>query len=103
MNDDGALLLAIGRLEGKVDTLIQLQRIHEERLNAHDERLRLLEHSKSSIYGAASVVAIGLCLSVWLWEDSLRYSNRLFGHPWLSTHPPRAISLDFVNCCCQRS
>ena len=58
MNDDGALLLAIGRLEGKVDTLIQLQRIHEERLNSHDERLRLLEHSKASIYGAASVVAI---------------------------------------------
>jgi len=53
---DSEILLAIGRLEGKVDTLIQLQRIHEERLKDHDIRIRDLENSKASILGAAAVI-----------------------------------------------
>lgn len=53
---DSEILLAIGRLEGKVDTLIQLQRIHEERLKDHDIRIRDLENSKASIFGAAAVI-----------------------------------------------
>lgn len=54
-HSDSEILLAIGRLEGKVDTLIQLQRIHEERLNDHDQRIRSLENSKATLYGAAAI------------------------------------------------
>ena len=49
-------MLAIGRLEGKVDTLIQMQRIQEEQIKNHEDRLRQLEHSKSYAMGIAAAV-----------------------------------------------
>jgi TolA-binding protein len=54
-------MLAIGRLEGKVDTLIQLQRMQEEQIKNHEDRLRQLEHSKSYAMGIAA--AIGAVIS----------------------------------------
>jgi TolA-binding protein len=54
-------MLAIGRLEGKVDTLIQLQRMQEEQIKNHEDRLRQLEHSKSYAMGIAA--AIGAIIS----------------------------------------
>jgi TolA-binding protein len=54
-------MLAIGRLEGKVDTLIQLQRLQEEQIKNHEDRLRQLEHSKSYAMGIAA--AIGAIIS----------------------------------------
>lgn len=59
MHDE--LLIAVGRLEGKMDALIQLQRIQEEQIKNHEERLRALEHSKSYAMGIAA--AIGAIIS----------------------------------------
>ena len=52
---DNDLLMAIGRLEGKMDALIQMQRIQEDQLKMHDERIRELEHSKSFLMGVAAL------------------------------------------------
>lgn len=53
MNDE--LFLALGRLEGKMDALIQMQHVQQEELKTHDERLRSLEHSRGTFLGAASI------------------------------------------------
>lgn len=54
MNDE--LFLALGRLEGKMDALIQMQHVQQEEIKAHDERLRSLEHSRGTFLGASAVV-----------------------------------------------
>ena len=53
---DNEILIALGRLEGKVDALITRQAVHDEALNRHDKRIRNLEQSKSWILGAAAMV-----------------------------------------------
>ena len=53
---DNEILIALGRLEGKVDALIARQAIHDEELDRHDKRLRDLEQSRAWVLGAAAVV-----------------------------------------------
>jgi hypothetical protein len=55
-HDAPEIMLAIGRLEGKVDALLQMQRIQEDQLKLHEERIRDLEHSKSFTMGIAATV-----------------------------------------------
>ena len=56
MTTQDDLLLAIGRLEGKVDALIATQRAQDDSLNHHDKRIRTLENSRSLMLGAAAVI-----------------------------------------------
>jgi hypothetical protein len=53
---DEALFLALGRLEGKVDTLLTLQKVQEEQIKDHDQRLRSLEHSKAFLMGSSAII-----------------------------------------------
>lgn len=50
------LLLAIGRLEGKVDSILAMINRHAEDIEQLDQRMRRLEQSKSWMLGAAAVV-----------------------------------------------
>ena len=63
MNEE--LLLALGRLEGKVDSLITRQAIHDEELDRMDTRLRNLENSRSWLMGASAAVGVSLLIQ-WL-------------------------------------
>jgi len=45
MNEE--LLLALGRLEGKVDALMTRQAVHDEELERVETRVRKLENSRS--------------------------------------------------------
>ena len=54
MNEE--LLLALGRLEGKVDSLITSMAVHDEELQRLDHRIRQLEQSRSWMLGAAAVI-----------------------------------------------
>lgn len=56
MHHEPEVMLALGRLEGKMDAILQMQRIQEEQLKSHDERLRELEHSKSFLLGVSALV-----------------------------------------------
>jgi TolA-binding protein len=57
-------MLAIGRLEGKVDTLIQMQRMQEDQIKNHEERLRQLEHSRAFAMGMAAAVGAGVSVAL---------------------------------------
>ncbi len=54
MNEE--LLLALGRLEGKVDSLITSLAVHDEELQRLENRIRHLENSRSWMLGAAAVI-----------------------------------------------
>ena len=56
MEDTRDILIALGRLEGKVESLITMQQHHNEELGRMDKRLRLLEQGKAAILGVAAVV-----------------------------------------------
>ena len=56
MTPDQSLLVAIGRLEGKLDAIVHHQQSLEDRMIAHDLRLRELENSKSALYGVAAFI-----------------------------------------------
>jgi hypothetical protein len=65
-HDTPEIMLAIGRLEGKVDALLQMQRIQEDQIKLHEERIRDLEHSKSFTMGIAATVGAIVSFSVHL-------------------------------------
>jgi hypothetical protein len=50
------LFLAIGRLEGKVDSLLAMQQMAQDELKDHDARLRSLEHSRGYMLGWAAAI-----------------------------------------------
>ena len=54
MNEE--LLLALRRLEGKVDSLITSLAVHDEELQRLENRIRHLENSRSWMLGAAAVI-----------------------------------------------
>jgi len=56
IHNEAELILVIGRLEGKLDAFLQMHRSHEERLKTYENRIRLLENSKSYVYGVAAVL-----------------------------------------------
>jgi hypothetical protein len=56
LHNESEVMLALGRLEGKMDAILQMQRIQEEQIKSHDERIRELEHSRSFIFGMAALV-----------------------------------------------
>jgi len=53
MNEE--LMMALGRLEGKVDSLITRQALHDQEMDKFDQRLRSIENSRSWLIGAAAV------------------------------------------------
>lgn len=55
MNEE--ILLALGRLEGKVDAMMTSLRIQQEELQRLDVRIRQLEQSKAWLLGAAAVIS----------------------------------------------
>ena len=57
------LFLAIGRLEGKVDSLITMQSRQSEEIKEHDHRLRSLEHSRGYMLGWAAAIGAGMSLA----------------------------------------
>ena len=50
------ILLALGRLEGKVESLIAMQRSTDDQVNGLDRRIRALELGKSWLMGAAAAI-----------------------------------------------
>lgn len=56
MNEE--ILLALGRLEGKVDALMTTMRAQEQELKILEKRIRELEQNKFMILGAAGVISM---------------------------------------------
>lgn len=62
--EDREILIALGRLEGKVDALIATSKVLNENLNLHDQRIRALEGSKAMLVGICSFAAAVISLFV---------------------------------------
>lgn len=70
MEDTKDILLALGRLEGKVESLIHMQRSHAEEMDRIDKRVRLLEQGRAALLGGAAVVgSIAATLISWLFKE----------------------------------
>ena len=68
MNEE--LMLALGRLEGKVDSLITRQALIDQEMDKFDHRLRSIEQSKSWLVGAAAVLGATVSLLFqWFTKD----------------------------------
>jgi hypothetical protein len=70
MEDTREILLALGRLEGKVESLIAMQRSHDEDITHLDKRVRILEQGKAALFGGAAVIgAIAASLISWIFKE----------------------------------
>jgi hypothetical protein len=56
MEESRDILLALGRLEGKVESLITMQRSAQEHIEGLDRRVRQLETGRSYLIGAAAAI-----------------------------------------------
>ena len=56
MDGERDILLALGRLEGKVESLLHMQHTHAETLDNMENRIRILEQGKAALMGGAMVV-----------------------------------------------
>jgi hypothetical protein len=56
MNEE--VLIALGRLEGKVDAMMTSLRIQEQELKILESRIRELEQSRAWMLGAAAVISL---------------------------------------------
>jgi hypothetical protein len=56
VNDE--VLIALGRLEGKVDAMMTSLRVQEQELKVLDSRIRELEKSRAWMLGAAAVISL---------------------------------------------
>jgi hypothetical protein len=56
MEDSNQIMLALGRLEGKVDAMLTKQKSQDETLEKHDRRIRTLEQSRSWLLGASAII-----------------------------------------------
>jgi hypothetical protein len=52
------VLIALGRLEGKVDAMMTSLRIQEEELRILENRIRDLEQSRAWMLGAAAIISV---------------------------------------------
>jgi len=69
MQHNDPIMLAIGRLEGKMDAILRGQHRIETQLDAHDGRIRKLEHHRSlQIGGAAAIGALASLLVNVFWH-----------------------------------
>lgn len=55
MNEE--ILLALGRLEGKVDSMMTSLRVQEQELKVLEKRIRELENNRAWMLGAAAVIS----------------------------------------------
>lgn len=56
MENSKDILLALGRLEGKVESLISMQHATQEHIDSLDRRIRHLEMGRSYLMGAAAAI-----------------------------------------------
>ncbi len=64
MSAQDDLLLAIGRLEGKVDSILATMRVHHEEIKSLDDRVKLLEQGRAWALGGAAAISLLITLGL---------------------------------------
>jgi|TARA_Y100001973_G_C5183384_1_gene326278 hypothetical protein len=70
MEDTKDILLALGRLEGKVESLLHMQRSHAEDMDRLDKRVRVLEQGRAALLGGAAVIgSVAATIISWIFKE----------------------------------
>ena len=64
--------LILGRLEGKLDSVMTIIEKQWDSIEKHDKRLKRLERDKSLVYGAAAVLGLLGSLVIWVISHFMR-------------------------------
>lgn len=64
--------LILGRLEGKLDSVMTITEKQWDSIDQHDKRLKRLERDKSLVYGAAAVLGLLGSLVIWVISHFMR-------------------------------
>lgn len=67
MNTDETMLLAIGRLEGKLDAYLHRAEAIEDRTDAVEERVGKLERYRAWLVGVAAAVGVFASIAFHFW------------------------------------
>ena len=74
MNDtlDKDMYLILGRLEGKLDSVMTITEKQWDTIEKHDSRIKKLEKDRHTIYGAAAVLGVIGSIVIWVISNFVR-------------------------------
>ena len=64
ISQDEDIKYMLGRLEGKVDSLIAGMKQQTQEIQEHEKRIRILENSKAWVLGSASAAAVIISITI---------------------------------------
>ena len=73
-NKDSDMYLILGRLEGKLDSVMSITEKQWNTIEKHDYRLKKLETDRSLVYGAAAVLGVIGSIIIWIISTFVRSS-----------------------------
>tara|TARA_R110000823_G_scaffold192403_1_gene323998 strand:- start:698 stop:928 length:231 start_codon:yes stop_codon:yes gene_type:complete len=73
-NKDSDMYLILGRLEGKLDSVMSITEKQWNTIEKHDHRLKKLETDRSLVYGAAAVLGVIGSIVIWIISTFVRSS-----------------------------
>ena len=74
MNDisDNDMYLILGRLEGKLDSVMVITEKQWDTIEKHDPRIKKLEKDRHMVYGAAAVLGVIGSVVIWVISNFVR-------------------------------
>ena len=69
---DNDMYLILGRLEGKLDSLMVVTEKQWDTIEKHDIRLKKLEKDRHTVYGAAAVLGVIGSVVIWVISNFVR-------------------------------
>ncbi len=69
---DNDMFLILGRLEGKLDSVMVITEKQWDTIEKHDMRIKKLEKDRHTIYGAAAVRGVIGSIVIWIISNFVR-------------------------------
>lgn len=69
---DSDMFLILGRLEGKLDSVMVITEKQWDTIEKHDMRINKLERDRSLVYGAAAVLGVIGSIVIWIISNFVR-------------------------------
>jgi hypothetical protein len=69
---DNDMYLILGRLEGKLDSLMVITEKQWDTIEKHDTRIKKLEKDRHMVYGAAAVLGVIGSVVIWVISNFVR-------------------------------
>jgi hypothetical protein len=69
---DNDMYLILGRLEGKLDSLMVIIEKQWDTIEKHDTRIKKLEKDRHMVYGAAAVLGVIGSVVIWVISNFVR-------------------------------